>query len=102
MGGTVQIKCPNCGLFNTNADYCSNCGTLLSYKKRRELAHEAQKKKRLEREEIKQKTAPSWIDSGKKSKNPIVRIGAHLMNSIVIVVMAIGAFIAWLFTFIAA
>ena len=102
MGDTVQIKCPNCGLFNTNADHCSNCGTLLSYKKRRELAHEAQEKKRTEREETRKQTSPSWIESGKKSENPLVRVGAHISSSVVIVVMAIGAFFAWLFTFLAA
>ncbi|MDW5290854.1 hypothetical protein [Formosa sp. PL04] len=102
MGGTVQIKCPNCGLFNTNADHCSNCGTLLSYKKRRELAHEEQEKKRKEREETKKKSSPSWIESGENSNYLIVRIGAKIMKSVAMIVIAIGAFFAWLFTFLAA
>ena len=102
MGGTVQIKCPNCGIYNTNADHCSNCGTLLSYKKRRELAHKAQEKKRKERQAAQKAASPSWIESGKNSKYLVVRLGAQFFNGIVVVVMAIGAFFAWLFTFLAA
>ena len=102
MGGTVQIKCPNCGLFNTNTDHCSNCGTLLSYKKRRELAHKAEEKKRLSRKKTKEKTTPSWIGSGEKSNYLIVRVGAKILKSITVIVIAIGAFFAWLFAFIAA
>ncbi|WP_299782133.1 hypothetical protein [uncultured Formosa sp.] len=102
MGGTVKIKCPNCGLFNTNADYCSNCGTLLSYKKRRELAHKEEQQKQKARKDAEKKASPSWIETGKKSKYLIVRLGAQFFNGIVIAVMAIGAFFAWLFTFLAA
>jgi len=38
----ATIKCPNCGVYNTNRDYCEECKTVLSYKIRRELAFKKQ------------------------------------------------------------
>ncbi|WP_066223298.1 hypothetical protein [Formosa haliotis] len=102
MGGTVQIKCPNCGLFNTNADHCSNCGTLLSYKKRRELAFKQDEKNRRLRREQEKKSTPSFIESGEANKFLVIRVFTKVLKSIGVVVMAIGAFFAWLFTFLAA
>ena len=31
------IKCSNCGIFNTNKEYCENCNTLISHQKKREI-----------------------------------------------------------------
>ena len=30
MSITRIIKCSNCGVFNTNKEYCENCNTLIS------------------------------------------------------------------------
>ena len=34
---TRIVKCPNCGVFNTNREYCKNCNTLISHEKKREI-----------------------------------------------------------------
>jgi ribosomal protein L37E len=97
-----HIKCPNCGLFNTNADYCKNCNTPLSYKKRRELAYAQETKERLNRERIENKKSPSFFVKYKDHRFLVVRIIVRVIHSIWTVFMAIGMFIAWLFTAIAA
>lgn len=97
-----HIKCPNCGLFNTNADYCENCNTPLSYKERRKLAHAQETKERLKRERIEDKKSPSFFVKYKDHRFLVVRIFVRIIHSIWTVFIAIGMFIAWLFTAIAA
>ncbi|MEH1006399.1 MULTISPECIES: hypothetical protein [unclassified Winogradskyella] len=97
-----HIKCPNCGIYNTNADYCTNCNTLLSYKKRRELAFAQEEKERRERERIQKEASPSFFKKHKDHRFLIVRIFVKITHSIWMAFMAIGMFIAWLITAIAA
>ncbi|WBX74295.1 hypothetical protein PG913_03555 [Tenacibaculum pacificus] len=40
MSVTRNIKCPKCGLFNTDKEYCQSCNTLISYEKKRALKEE--------------------------------------------------------------
>lgn len=51
----ATIKCPNCGVYNTNKDYCEHCDAVLSYKIRRELALKIEKEERLKQEVFKSK-----------------------------------------------
>ena len=44
---TRIIKCPNCGVFNTNKEYCENCGELISHQKKREIKAEAVKQAQI-------------------------------------------------------
>jgi len=97
-----HVKCPNCGVYNTNEEYCTQCNTLLSYKKRRELAFAQDKKDRLERERLQNEASPSFYDKYKDHKFLIVRIFVKITHSIWLGFMAIGVFIAWLITAIAA
>ena len=97
-----HVKCPNCGVYNTNEEYCTQCNTLLSYKKRRELAFAQDKKDRLERERLQNEASPSFYEKYKDHKFLIVRIIAKIIHSIWLAFMAIGVFIAWLITAIAA
>lgn len=97
-----HIKCPNCGVFNTNAEYCKNCNTPLSYKKRRELSYAKEAKERLERERQEEKESPSFFVKYKDHRFLLVRIFVKVIHSIWTAFIAIGMFIAWLFTAIAA
>lgn len=97
-----QIKCPNCGVYNTNQDYCTNCGTLLSYQKRRELAFAQDEKDRKERERIQKEKSPPFIEKYGNHRFLIVRILAKIIHSIWLGFMAIGMFIAWLISTIVA
>jgi len=97
-----HVKCPNCGVYNTNEEYCTQCNTLLSYKKRRELAFAQDKKDRLERERLQNEASPSFYERYKDHKFLIVRVLVKITHSIWLGFMAIGVFIAWLITAIAA
>lgn len=97
----ATIKCPNCGIYNTNRDYCEHCGTVLSYKIRRELALKKEKEERLKQEALKEKK-PAFFEKYTNHRFLIVRIGAKIIRSIWLVFMAIGMFIAWLVSAIAA
>ena len=96
------IKCPNCGIYNKNVEYCTECNTLLSYKKRRELAFAQEKKERLERERTQDEASPSFYEKYKDHRFLIIRIFVKITHSIWLVFMSIGMFIAWLITAIAA
>jgi hypothetical protein len=96
------IKCPNCGIYNENVEYCTNCDTLLSYKKRRKIAFAQEKKERLEREGIENEATPSFYEKYKDHRFLIVRVCVKMVHSIWLGFMAVGIFIAWLITAIAA
>ncbi|WP_028870730.1 hypothetical protein [Psychroserpens burtonensis] len=97
-----QIKCPNCGIYNTNVDYCTNCNTLLSSKLRRELQFAAQEKVRKEKRNLEEEKAVSWIERFSKHRFLIVRVLAKTVRSIWLAFVAVGVFIAWLVSAIAA
>lgn len=96
------IKCPNCGIYNKNEDYCTNCNTLLSYKKRREITFAQDEKDRDERERIEKEKSPSFYEKHKDHKYFIVRAFAKITHSIWMTFMTIGMAIAWLIAAIAA
>lgn len=96
------IKCPNCGIYNKNVEYCTNCSTLLSYKKRREMAFVKERKERLERERLADEVAPSFYEKHKDHRFLVVRFFVKMLHSIWLGFMAVGMFIAWLITAIAA
>lgn len=97
-----HIKCPNCGIYNTNEDYCTNCGTLLSHQKRRELAFAQDEKDRKERERIQREKSPSPYKKYSEHRFLVVRVFAKIIHSIWMAFMAIGMFIAWLISSIVA
>ncbi|MGF1557352.1 hypothetical protein [Paucihalobacter sp.] len=97
-----RIKCPNCGTYNENVDYCTNCNTLINFKKRREIEFKKSEKKRAHNEQQDQENSLKWIEKYKNHRFLLVRVFAYIIYSIWAAVMAIGTFIAWLFTIIAA
>ncbi len=97
-----HVKCIKCGTFNKNREYCINCGAPLSHKKRRLIAFKKAEKERKAREAIEEKNNPSFFDKYRNHKYAVIRIPVIIFHSIWLGFMAIGTFIAWLFTAIAA
>jgi hypothetical protein len=86
-----------------NSDYCSNCGTLINTNLRRELEREEREKKRQKKEELEKPDAITvFFEKVRNHSNPIVRIVALVFYSVWTVVLAIGAFFAYIFAYIAA
>lgn len=97
-----HIKCPECGVFNTNKEFCTNCGALLSAEKRRELSFRKQEKQRQQRRQLEKENDPSFYHRYKDHRFWMVRILARVTRSIWFVFMAIGILIAWIIMAIAA
>lgn len=96
-----RIKCPNCGVFNTNKDYCENCGHLISYQKKREIKVEEVKQKRINeaKHEIEN---PNLAERLKKHPNLFFKAVGWVLYSVITVVSAIGAGLAWFIAMVAA
>jgi len=97
----ATIKCPNCGIYNTNRDYCEECQTVLSYKIRRELDLQKQVEERLKQVASKEKEI-SAFEKYSNHRFFLVRLVTKIIRSIWLVFMAIGMFIAWLISAIVA
>ena len=101
MSSTKMIKCPNCGVFNTNREYCKNCNTLISHQKKRELKEQEIKQQQIE-EVIYEMENPNLAERLKKHPNIFLRILGWILYSVVAVVSAIGARLAWFIAMVAA
>ncbi len=101
MSVTRNIKCPNCGLFNTNKEYCENCSTLISHEKKRALKEEAFIQSQIEeaKHEIEN---PNLAERLKKHPFFLYKIVGWILYSAFLVVSAIGALLAWFITMVAA
>ncbi|TXD48810.1 hypothetical protein [Polaribacter sp. IC073] len=101
MANKRIIKCPNCGVFNTNKDYCTNCNTLISHQKKREIKEAAGKQQRIN-EAILEKENPNLAERLKNHSNIFYKIVGWLLYSAITVVSAIGVGLAWFIAMIAA
>ena len=68
MSSKRIIKCPNCGTFNTNKEYCENCNILISHQKKRELKEAAVKQKEID-EAVYEIEHPNLAERLKKLRN---------------------------------
>ena len=101
MSITRNIKCPNCGKFNTDKEYCENCNTLISYEKKRELKEEIFMQSQVK--EAKHKIDnPNLAERLKKHPFFIYKIIGWILYSAFLVVSAVGALLAWFITMVAA
>ncbi|MGB1043081.1 MAG: hypothetical protein ACPGU6_06785 [Tenacibaculum sp.] len=101
MSVTRNIKCPNCGVFNTNKEYCENCNTLISHEKKRDLKEEAYKQSLIK--EAKEKlNNPNLAERLKKHPFFLYRVVGWILYSAFLVVSAIGALLAWFIAMVAA
>jgi len=96
-----NIKCQECGVFTKDADYCKNCGTIISHQKKKELKEEAFKQELIAKETWKIEN-PNWITRLKKHSFIGYRILGYALYSVVFVVSAIGSMLAWFITMVAA
>jgi len=98
-----KIKCSNCSTFNTNKDYCENCGELINRKLKREKSDQKRIHDREEKDRNREKGKfELFIERNRNHKNIFIRLLFQFLYGIWFLVMAIGAFIAWLFAAVAA
>lgn len=95
------IKCPKCGVFNKNEEYCTDCGIVLSEQKKRELKEQAYKKEEIEKV-IYKKENPNFAERLKKHPNFFYRILGWILYSAFMMASIIGTGLAWLIAMIAA
>ena len=101
MASTSHIKCPNCGVFNTNREYCESCNTLISHQKKIE-----EKKEFVQQKEI----ADAVIELEKQTfikklrKHPffLMRFFGFILHSVWLVLNIIAGFVAWFVAMVAA
>ncbi|WP_299061828.1 hypothetical protein [uncultured Polaribacter sp.] len=95
------IKCPNCGVFSKNKDYCQACNTLISEQKKRALKEQAYKDQEIAKVTY-AKQNPNLAERLKKHPNIFFKIIGWILYSSFMVVSIIGSGLAWLIAMIAA
>lgn len=102
MGKEIYRRCPKCNHLTLNSDYCENCGELINVNLKRKLESE---ERTLQKEKNKQQEKPNAVTQYFKKliqhPNLFVRIPAKGLYSVWAVVMAIGAFLAFIFSYLA-
>ncbi len=101
MSVTKNIKCPNCGVFNTNKEYCENCNTLISYEKKRALKEEEHQQGLIKEAKEKLKN-PNLAERLKKHPFYLYKAIGWVLYSAFMLVSAIGALLAWFIAMVAA
>ncbi|MCI2230076.1 hypothetical protein MC378_12930 [Polaribacter sp. MSW13] len=101
MSVTKIIKCSNCGVFNTNREYCKNCNALISDTKKRQIK-EAQVKQDQIDVVLHEKENPNLAERLKKHPNLFYRIIGWILYSAIMIVSLIGAGLAWFIAMVAA
>jgi len=97
MNTQTNIKCINCGTFNQNLDYCSNCGQLINPELLRKKSIQERKKSIQEQfSKSKIEIQNTLFYQLKNHRFWIVRVFATIVYSVWVIVMAIGSFLAWL------
>ena len=101
MSGVSHVKCPKCGVFNTNKEYCEACHTLISHQKKTETrATEIQEKElTLVKEQLEKL---NFADRMRKHPFFLAKIFGWALHSVWIVLNIIGGFIAWFVAMVAA
>lgn len=101
MASTSHIKCPNCGVFNTNKEYCESCNTLISHQKKIE-----EKKVVVQQKEITDAVIElekqTFIKKLRKHPFFLMRFFGLILYSVWFVLTFVGSLIAWLIAMVAA
>ncbi len=95
------IKCTNCGVFNTNKEYCENCNALISHQKKEKLKEAKLKQAQIDKA-VYELEHPNLAERLKKHPFLLYKIIGWLLYSAIMVVSAIGAAVAWFLTMVAA
>lgn len=88
----VERKCPSCGTWNKELDYCSKCGTVLSF----ELIEEEREKVREKRRYRPPSQFDRFIQRWKTSEYLFLRVTYKIVYAIGFAFFAIASFFAWL------
>lgn len=95
------IKCPSCGTFNTDREYCKNCGDIISHSKKEELRAKKVKEEAIA-EALEKINDPSFVERLKKHPFFLVKFLGWILYSAWFVVSSIGAGLAWFVAMVAA
>lgn len=101
MSTITHIRCPNCGVFNTDKNYCESCNFLISHQEKEATrASEVREKEMLEAiEKIEQ---VNFVDRLRSHPFFLIRFLGWILNSIWIVLNIIGGLVAWFVAMVAA
>src|SRR6056297_672191 len=104
MSSETYRRCPKCGKMSLNQDYCPACGSIINITLKRELERKEQASQRTKkRNDPKKKSAVTlFLENVKDHDNVIIKYIARFFYGIWIIVLAIGSFLALLFSYIAA
>lgn len=102
MAQETYRKCANCGHLNLNRDYCEQCGALININLRRKLKREKQAETKEEEKQLEKPNVVSqYLKEKREHPNWFVRLPAKALYSVWVVVLAIGAFLAFIFSYFA-
>ncbi|UZO82337.1 hypothetical protein NBT05_07635 [Aquimarina sp. ERC-38] len=99
----VIRRCPYCTTENLDRDYCKNCGKLINTILKRKLEREQKlAAKQQEAANEKPNKITEFFENARVHKNPMVRYPAKAFYSIWVIVLAVGSFLAFVLTYVAA
>lgn len=103
MGKEVYRRCSDCGTVNVNTNYCNQCGSLVNIQVKRELERRHVSDRKEADKSLQQPNAVTvFFRRALNHPNFLIKGFARLLYSIWIVVMMVGTFIAFLFSYVAA
>ena len=103
MGKEVYRRCSDCGTVNINTDHCDRCGGLVNINLKRKLERQHLAAKKKEEKNLQEPNAVAlFFKKALNHPNLFIRILAKLIYSVWVVVMVVGTFIAFLFSYVAA
>ena len=101
MKNVSHIKCSNCGVFNTNKEYCESCNALISHQIKRETrATTIQENEIAKAQEALEKL--NLADTLRMHPFFLVKIFGWILHSTWLVINIIGGLIAWFVAMVAA
>ncbi|MDX2359705.1 MAG: hypothetical protein QNK23_02785 [Crocinitomicaceae bacterium] len=90
---SVERKCLNCGTWNKDNEYCTNCKEAVSPVVIEEIREQ-------KREERRNSIPPSkidvFLDKWKNSRFFLLKVLYHILYSIAVIFFSIAGFFAWL------
>jgi len=89
----VERKCPNCGTWNKDNDYCTQCHTTISPIL---IEEEREKEREIRRNNIPPTKLDRFVDGWKNHPFFLLRWLYYLLYSIGFTFIAIASFFAWL------
>ncbi len=93
MSAKIERKCAKCGTWNQDVDYCLSCSNPISLKAQEKIE---QIEKKAIADSLPEDRIDVFLKSYKNHRFFVVRWVYYFFNSIAMVFMAIGSFIAYL------